>query len=123
MISIELLQSDQWATVEALNSFVGVFAFSCGIRGGIPALIFGLLQALQIWADDELKSSTQVHQGAIFALSKEDKWVFTGGWDRTVKIQVCGHLNVMHFFQSLLFCRLPSLLTDTMRSFPSIGNF
>lgn len=42
---------------------------------------------VKIWANDELKSSTQVHQGAVFALSKEDKWVFTGGWDRSVKIQ------------------------------------
>lgn len=42
---------------------------------------------VKIWVNGELKASTQVHSGAIFALSKEEKWVFTGGWDRTLKVQ------------------------------------
>lgn len=32
--------------------------------------------------------SMQLHEGAIFATSKEGKWLFTGGWNKTVNVQV-----------------------------------
>ena len=31
----------------------------------------------------------QLHEGAIFATRMEGKLLFTGGWDKTVNLQVC----------------------------------
>lgn len=33
--------------------------------------------------------SMQLHEGAIFATRMEEKLLFTGGWDKTVSVQVC----------------------------------
>lgn len=30
----------------------------------------------------------QAHKGAIFAVGMEGKWLFTGGWDKVVNVQV-----------------------------------
>jgi hypothetical protein len=32
--------------------------------------------------------STQLHSGSIFTTGLEGKWLFTGGWDKIVKVQV-----------------------------------
>ncbi|GAB2270396.1 hypothetical protein Dimus_005297, partial [Dionaea muscipula] len=40
-----------------------------------------------LWLNDVLQKSTVVHTGSIFALSMEEKWLFTGGWDKTIKVQ------------------------------------
>lgn len=42
---------------------------------------------LKLWKNDVLKKSVQTHDGSIFAVSMEGKWLFTGGWDRTVHVQ------------------------------------
>ena len=33
-------------------------------------------------------SSKTLHSGAIFAMSMQEKWLYTGGWDNNVNIQV-----------------------------------
>jgi hypothetical protein len=47
-----------------------------------------LLPLLQVWRNDVLMKSTQLHSGSIFTTGLEDKWLFTGGWDKVVKVQV-----------------------------------
>ncbi|KAK2967886.1 hypothetical protein RJ640_012366 [Escallonia rubra] len=42
---------------------------------------------LEIWGHDVLLTSMPAHQGAIFSVSMEGKWLFTGGWDKTVIVQ------------------------------------
>lgn len=32
--------------------------------------------------------STKLHNGAIFTAGVDGKWLFTGGWDKSVKVQV-----------------------------------
>ena len=32
--------------------------------------------------------SIQAHDGAVFAVAMEGKWLFTGGWDKSVNVQV-----------------------------------
>ncbi|KAL3504264.1 hypothetical protein ACH5RR_034105 [Cinchona calisaya] len=41
---------------------------------------------ITIWYDGVLLKSSQVHNGAVFSISKNGKWLFTGGWDKTVNI-------------------------------------
>ncbi|KAE8683459.1 hypothetical protein F3Y22_tig00111208pilonHSYRG00274 [Hibiscus syriacus] len=36
----------------------------------------------------------QIHNGAIFAVSLDGKWLFTGSWDRTIKAQELAGDNV-----------------------------
>ncbi|XWS15166.1 hypothetical protein CRYUN_Cryun35bG0071100 [Craigia yunnanensis] len=43
--------------------------------------------SVKIWKDDVFWKSLQIHNGAIFAISLEGKWLFTGSWDRTIKAQ------------------------------------
>ncbi|KAB1200523.1 F-box/WD repeat-containing protein pof1 [Morella rubra] len=42
---------------------------------------------IKVWRNDELMKTTQVHNGAIFTTGMEGKWLFTGGWDKIVKVQ------------------------------------
>ncbi|KAL9266818.1 TORMOZ EMBRYO DEFECTIVE-like protein, partial [Drosera capensis] len=42
---------------------------------------------MKMWSNDVLQKSMKVHDGAIFALSRENQWLFTGGWDKTIKVQ------------------------------------
>ncbi|KAK8572319.1 hypothetical protein V6N13_047923 [Hibiscus sabdariffa] len=42
---------------------------------------------VKIWRDDVLRKSMQIHNGAIFTVSLDGKWLFTGSWDRTIKAQ------------------------------------
>ncbi|KAL9239268.1 hypothetical protein vseg_013607 [Gypsophila vaccaria] len=42
---------------------------------------------LKIWMNDVLKSSKHIHNGAALAVAMEDNWMFSGGWDKTVKVQ------------------------------------
>ncbi|CAN4121097.1 unnamed protein product [Withania somnifera] len=41
----------------------------------------------KIWFDDILVKSAQEHDGAIFSVFKKEKWIFTGGWDKTIKVK------------------------------------
>ncbi|XVE55282.1 hypothetical protein DITRI_Ditri03aG0146100 [Diplodiscus trichospermus] len=43
--------------------------------------------SIKIWRDDVFRKSIQIHNGAVFAISLEGKWLFTGSWDRTIKAQ------------------------------------
>lgn len=47
----------------------------------------------QIWFNDTLLKSTQAHNGAVFSACKKGRWIFTGGWDKTVSVQV-NSLNI-----------------------------
>lgn len=49
---------------------------------------FSLSLFIQVWRNDMFMKSMQMHKGAVFAIAKEGKWLFTGGWDKTVNIQV-----------------------------------
>uniref|UniRef100_A0A2P2KFF9 Uncharacterized protein MANES_18G082000 n=2 Tax=Rhizophora mucronata TaxID=61149 RepID=A0A2P2KFF9_RHIMU len=42
---------------------------------------------IKIWRNDILIKSVQSHNGAIFAIGMEGKWLFTGGWDKNVNVQ------------------------------------
>ena len=42
-----------------------------------------------------LMKSMKLHQGAIFTTGMEGKWLFTGGWDKILKVQV--HMQNMVF--------------------------
>ncbi|GAB4862106.1 hypothetical protein Ancab_037358 [Ancistrocladus abbreviatus] len=41
---------------------------------------------IKMWINDVLQRSSQDHNGAIFSLNMHEKWLFTGGWDKTVKV-------------------------------------
>lgn len=43
--------------------------------------------------------SMQVHESAILATKMEGKWLFTGGLDGTIKIQV--HVLIIVFFRNI----------------------
>ncbi|KAL0326134.1 UNVERIFIED_CONTAM: hypothetical protein Sradi_5182700 [Sesamum radiatum] len=43
--------------------------------------------SIKIWHNDVLMKSTQTHKGAVFSVSKKGKWLFSGGWDRTISLQ------------------------------------
>lgn len=55
-----------------------------------------IIYFLQVWRNDVFMKTTQPHNGAIFAISMEGKWLFTGGWDKTVNVQVHGKIIVVH---------------------------
>lgn len=61
-------------------------------------LFFGFLQ---VWRNDVFMKSIKMHNGAVFASGVEGKWLFTGGWDKTVNIQV--HVQNMVSSYSFLF--------------------
>ncbi|CAA3023513.1 translocase subunit SECA2, chloroplastic isoform X2 [Olea europaea subsp. europaea] len=42
---------------------------------------------IKMWHNDLLVKSLQTHNGAVFAVSKKGRWLFTGGWDRTIDVQ------------------------------------
>ncbi|KAL7176359.1 hypothetical protein ACSBR2_029821 [Camellia fascicularis] len=42
---------------------------------------------MKIWRNDVLLKSKQAHNGAIFSVGMEGKWLFTGGWDKVVNVQ------------------------------------
>jgi len=42
---------------------------------------------IKVWRNDVLMKSTQLHSGSIFTTGLEGKWLFTGGWDKIVKVQ------------------------------------
>ncbi|RVW67446.1 Retrovirus-related Pol polyprotein from transposon TNT 1-94 [Vitis vinifera] len=41
-----------------------------------------------IWRNDVFMKSIQAHNGVVFAVGMEGKWLFTGGWDKSVNVQV-----------------------------------
>ncbi|CAN0892248.1 Myosin heavy chain kinase B [Linum grandiflorum] len=42
---------------------------------------------LKVWKNDQFMKATEIHNGAIFASSMDSQWLFTGGWDKTVRVQ------------------------------------
>ncbi|XP_047329289.1 uncharacterized protein LOC124932669 [Impatiens glandulifera] len=42
---------------------------------------------VKIWSDGTFLESIQAHNGAVFSISMEGKWLFTGGWDKVVIVQ------------------------------------
>ncbi|GFP89848.1 NAD kinase 2 chloroplastic [Phtheirospermum japonicum] len=44
--------------------------------------------SIKIWHNDVLVKSEQTHKGAIFSVSKLGKWLFSGGWDKTINVQL-----------------------------------
>ncbi|VVA93458.1 unnamed protein product [Arabis nemorensis] len=42
---------------------------------------------IQIWRDNTLMKSMQIQSSAILSIAVNGKWVFTGGWDKTVNVQ------------------------------------
>ncbi|XP_010459881.1 PREDICTED: uncharacterized protein LOC104740860 [Camelina sativa] len=42
---------------------------------------------IQIWRDDTLMKSTKIQSGAILSIAVNGKWLFTGGWDKTINVQ------------------------------------
>ncbi|OWM85120.1 hypothetical protein CDL15_Pgr027907 [Punica granatum] len=52
-----------------------------------PLTVLGEEIPGKIWKNEMLMKSVQSHRGAIFSVSLDGKWLFTGGWDKTVSIQ------------------------------------
>eukprot|EP01018_Ginkgo_biloba_P019358 Gb_32522 [translate_table: standard] len=48
-------------------------------------IILTLYIIAQVWKDDVLLKSSQVHNGAILALGVQQDFLFTGGWDKIIK--------------------------------------
>ncbi|KAK4742172.1 hypothetical protein SAY87_000173 [Trapa incisa] len=42
---------------------------------------------VKVWKNEVLIKSVQSHKGAIFSVSLNGKWLFTGGWDKTINVQ------------------------------------
>ncbi|CAN8292018.1 unnamed protein product [Cochlearia groenlandica] len=42
---------------------------------------------IQIWRDDTLMKSMKIQGGAIHGTAVNGKWLFTGGWDKTINVQ------------------------------------
>ncbi|KAK6131519.1 hypothetical protein DH2020_034726 [Rehmannia glutinosa] len=42
---------------------------------------------IKIWHNDVLLKSIESHKGAIFSVNKNGKWLFSGGWDKTINVQ------------------------------------
>ncbi|CAH8354565.1 unnamed protein product [Eruca vesicaria subsp. sativa] len=42
---------------------------------------------IQIWRDDTSMKSMQIQSSAILSVALNGKWLFTGGWDKTVNVQ------------------------------------
>ncbi|KAK6131520.1 hypothetical protein DH2020_034727 [Rehmannia glutinosa] len=42
---------------------------------------------IKIWHNDVLLKSIETHKGAIFSVNKNGKWLFSGGWDKTINVQ------------------------------------
>lgn len=56
---------------------------------------------LQIWRDNLLIKSTAAQEGAVFSVFMKAMLIFTGGWSKTVTIQV--NMQVIEFlFQTIL---------------------
>ncbi|GER37718.1 protein translocase subunit SecA [Striga asiatica] len=43
--------------------------------------------SVKIWHNDVLLKSTQTHKGAVFSVGKNGKWLFSGGWDKSINVQ------------------------------------
>ncbi|KAM7511113.1 hypothetical protein LguiB_009988 [Lonicera macranthoides] len=43
--------------------------------------------SIKIWSNDALLKSTLAQNGAILSVSMEGKWLFTGGWSKTISVQ------------------------------------
>ncbi|KDP32850.1 hypothetical protein JCGZ_12142 [Jatropha curcas] len=42
---------------------------------------------IKVWRNDRFMKSMQLHSGAVFAIDMEGGCLFTGGWDKTIKVQ------------------------------------
>ncbi|CAA0809968.1 zinc ion binding [Striga hermonthica] len=42
---------------------------------------------VKMWHNDVLLKSTQTHKGAVFSVGKKGKWLFSGGWDKSINVQ------------------------------------
>lgn len=42
---------------------------------------------IEIWHNDLLLKSTRTHEGSVFSVTKSGKWLFSGGWDKTISVQ------------------------------------
>ncbi|KAH6800020.1 hypothetical protein C2S52_000484 [Perilla frutescens var. hirtella] len=42
---------------------------------------------IKIWHNDVLLKSARTHEGAVFSVTKNGKWLFSGGWDKTISVQ------------------------------------
>lgn len=46
----------------------------------------------------------QAHKGAIFAVGMEGKWLFTGGWDKVVNVQVNFVVYCIDSYAITIYC-------------------
>lgn len=43
----------------------------------------------QVWKNDVLVKSEKLQNGAVYAVKLSGKWLYSGGWDKIINIQVC----------------------------------
>ncbi|CAA6667706.1 unnamed protein product [Spirodela intermedia] len=63
-----------------------VLSLSVSVAGRLLAASYDT-GAIKTWRDGRLLKSAQVLDGAIFSVDVDGRWVFAGGWDRTVQVQ------------------------------------
>ncbi|CAA7404517.1 unnamed protein product [Spirodela intermedia] len=63
-----------------------VLSLSVSVAGRLLAASYDT-GAIKVWRDGRLLKSAQVLDGAIFSVDVDGRWVFAGGWDRTVQVQ------------------------------------
>ena len=54
---------------------------------------FGFIICLKMWNNDVPLNSVSRNTSSIFSIYMEGQWIFSGGWDKTVVLQVRVHLH------------------------------
>jgi hypothetical protein len=49
-----------------------------------------------------LVKSEKLQNGAVYAVKLSDKWLYTGGWDKVINIQVCLLCGYIIFHEKVL---------------------
>ncbi|XP_062101266.1 uncharacterized protein LOC133807123 [Humulus lupulus] len=88
--ALAVLEEDSSALVSILSLAVDRHNLVAAFENG----------SIKVWRNEAFMKSMQLHEGAIFATGMEGKWLFTGGWDKTINIQeISGdefHVNPRH---------------------------
>ncbi|KAI9072793.1 hypothetical protein K1719_045235 [Acacia pycnantha] len=77
---------------------------------------------IKVWRNDIFMSSKTLHSGAIFAISVQGKFLYTGGWDKKVNIQELAGDEFQLLYYAAKENYLLGLLTSLSRFIIGIGS-
>ncbi|XP_034200816.1 protein translocase subunit SECA2, chloroplastic isoform X4 [Prunus dulcis] len=69
---------------------------------------------VKVWRNDVFMKSIKMHNGAVFASGMEGKWLFTGGWDKTVNIQELSGDEIQIDYRPVGFIPCDSVITTLL---------